>query len=555
MAGGTITRISLGNSSTVVEGSFEGFYENLTMNAGKENRFTAKVTNHGNPKEPKAGRYFVKGWWTNHKDQPIKRAVYGQLLRFHIEMDNKYTKPGDVVYFSLFDSDMRSFGNDVIKADDPIPLIHPNTKKPYIYEKVNNEHKLIIEFTTTDGLEQWTSQLDQDRIFELYFRCSYVNNGNTEHTELPYNFHDYLQLGAIVIDRYKMPGLNPQGTGIAEDLAYGMGSPYKPKHIYSQEVVAKYIKEYTEAGFDTDSHSDFANVEQKAIELEEIIITAERKSKGEKEYPPKAIIDNLRVEKTIIPIEEIIKQQEAQRVKNQKAIYTRENCYSTKYGIFSTGFDVKIFDNFSDDYLFWDFENTAELYFARGELQGNLERMIAKFRKNEGGIYEDEVLTEAIIKNPATIEYCQKVEDYIVEQLKSNFSKLENIEDKEPYFLVGKKFENNKRKHNKGFDKPAYIWKKDWNVLRGETIALNDIWATEIILKELVFKDEYHYKVKYEVTLWDHFGLNLSDMEKIFNLLPSVGETFVCWFILQHLRGYKPFITKITFEKEFKGSL
>ena len=44
-------------------------------------------------------------------------------------------------------------------------------------------------------------------------------------------------------------------------------------------------------------------------------------------------------------------------------------------------------------------------------------------------------------------------------------------------------------------------------------------------------------------------------MEKVFNIIPSVGETFVCWFILQHLRGYKPFITKIAFEKEFSGTL
>ena len=44
-------------------------------------------------------------------------------------------------------------------------------------------------------------------------------------------------------------------------------------------------------------------------------------------------------------------------------------------------------------------------------------------------------------------------------------------------------------------------------------------------------------------------------MEKIFNIIPSVGEIFVCWFILQHLIGYKPFITKITFERELIGSL
>ena len=89
----------------------------------------------------------------------------------------------------------------------------------------------------------------------------------------------------------------------------------------------------------------------------------------------------------------------------------------------------------------------------------------------------------------------------------------------------------------------------------GETIALNDIWATEIILKELNFKDKNSYSAKYQVILWDHFGLNLTDMEKVFNIIPSVGETFVCWFILQHLRGYKPFITKIAFEKEFSGTL
>ena len=56
-------------------------------------------------------------------------------------------------------------------------------------------------------------------------------------------------------------------------------------------------------------------------------------------------------------------------------------------------------------------------------------------------------------------------------------------------------------------------------------------------------------------TLWDHFGLDDDDMEKVFNIIPSVGETFVCWFILQHLRGYKPFVTKVTFEKAFKGNI
>lgn len=516
-----------------------------------------KIEREDSKKNPPAGIFFMKGWWTNHRDEPIKRAIYGQKLRFHIQMNKNFAQVGDIVYFGLYDCDRFAFGKDTVKKDDdPIPLEYEETKKPYEWAKVDKDYKVVLEFRLTTKLMANWSKLDQDGVFELYFRCSYNNREKKEHCALPFDKEDYLRLGTIVIDRYKMPGLNPEGTGIAEDMAYGFGYANPNKQIYTDEEINQYIKEYTERGFDINSQYEFANASPHIEYLTEIEVTAKHNSNSkekENNIPLRVAID-----KTYVAKPKILTTENIEKIKelNKKSIYSKEECYNTSYGFISTGLDTKIFDKiFSDDQLFWNFENTAELYFARGKLQENLERMIAKFRKNEGGIYEDEVLTEAIIKNPATIEYCQKVEDYIVEQLKSNFSKLENIEDKEPYFLVGKKFENNKRKHNKGFDKPAYIWKKDGNVLRGETIALNDIWATEIILKELVFKDEYHYKVKYEVTLWDHFGLNLSDMEKIFNVLPSVGETFVCWFILQHLRGYKPFITKITFEKEFKNSL
>ena len=44
-------------------------------------------------------------------------------------------------------------------------------------------------------------------------------------------------------------------------------------------------------------------------------------------------------------------------------------------------------------------------------------------------------------------------------------------------------------------------------------------------------------------------------MKKVFNIIPGIGEAFICWFILQHLRGYKPFITKVTFTQEFSGNL
>ena len=505
-----------------------------------------KIEREDSKKNPPASIFFIKGWWTNHRDEPIKRAIYGQELRFHIQMNKNFAQVGDIVYFGLYDCDRFVFGKDTVKKDDDhISLMYKKTKKPYEWAKVDKNYKVVLEFHLTAKLMNNWTKVDQDGIFELYFRCSYNNRGKKEHCALPFNKEDYLRLGTVVIDRYKMPGLNPEGTGIAEDMAYGFGYANPNKQIYTDGEISQYIKEYTERGFDINSHYQFANIEN---ESEGVTVVGKRKDKK----TLKEIISDYSYS-----IQELIERT------NKKAIYSEKECYSTSYKFISTGLDTKIFDKtFSNNQLFWDFENTAELYFARGKLQENLERMIAKFRRNEGGIYEDEVLTRGVLERDETADYCQKVEDYIAEQMKKSFSKLEDVEDKEPYFLVGKSYENNKGKRKdlgKAFDKPTYSYTPlllaPIKATDGLTISLNDIWGTEVILKEINFTDSKNYYAKYNVTLWDHFGLDIPDMEKIFNIIPSVGETFVCWFILQHLRGYKPFLTKITFKKEFKGSL
>jgi hypothetical protein len=81
-------------------------------------------------------------------------------------------------------------------------------------------------------------------------------------------------------------------------------------------------------------------------------------------------------------------------------------------------------------------------------------------------------------------------------------------------------------------------------------MQLNDIWATEIYLNQVTFNGD-EYVAKYEVTLWDHFGLDKPDMEKFY----YYGNGFRAWFLLQHLQGYKPFLTKMTFTQEFKGNI
>ena len=57
-----------------------------------------------------------------------------------------------------------------------------------------------------------------------------------------------------------------------------------------------------------------------------------------------------------------------------------------------------------------------------------------------------------------------------------------------------------------------------------------------------------HLGCNVHYTLYDHFGLDWADIRKHGDdhiPLPSTGNGFKAWYILQHYRSAKPFITKI----------
>ena len=491
-----------------------------------------KIEREDSKKNPPAGIFFMKGWWTNHRDEPIKRSIYGQKLRFHIQMNKNFAQVGDIVYFGLYDCDRFVFCKDTVKKDDDhIPLMYKKTKKPYEWAKVDKNYKVVLEFHLTAKLMNNWTKVDQDGIFELYFRCSYNNRGKKEHCALPFNKEDYLRLGTIVIDRYKMPGLNPEGTGIAEDMAYGFGYANPNKQIYTDGEISQYIKEYTERGFDINSHYQFANIEN---ESEGVTVVGKRKDKK----TLKEIISDYSYS-----IQELIERT------NKKAIYSIKE-------IEDLGKLTKMTSKEKDeDYLWVDFR-FLKSFLAWGKLSSVLDEIIDKFQRNEGGVFENEILTKSINESITTQDYCLKIEDYIAEYLKNHFNKLEELEDKEPYFeknegskkiYFNSKFSNRKLS-KKDFNRPKYEYSDVGNLMSGKTLSLNDIWATEIILKEILIENEKNYIARYQVILWDHFGLDKPDLEKFY----SYGAGFRAWFVLQHLKGYKPFINKISFERSFR---
>lgn len=165
------------------------------MYAGKENRFTARNTNHGTPKEARAGRYFVRGWWSTKEDgsDKINEALIGETVYFHLETN---AIPNErPVYVSLFDDDEKrsSEEQDQKKGSDRVPLYREGTKdfdpkNQSLYEIVRN-NKIVKEIYLGEYFG-WLASQEEDKTVELFFACSY----DGENVELPLAFADYLKV-------------------------------------------------------------------------------------------------------------------------------------------------------------------------------------------------------------------------------------------------------------------------------------------------------------------------------------------------------------------------
>jgi hypothetical protein len=230
--------------------------------------------------------------------------------------------------------------------------------------------------------------------------------------------------------------------------------------------------------------------------------------------------------------------------------------------------DEKVLDNL----LFEKFRRLAVNEFAIGgvffykylPMRKNIISMIEKFQRNEGGVYENEILTNYIKKHVSTKRYCDELVRYIKTKLKDNDGDVSKLEDNMAYWETKESEDNRKMVAKKSFFQPTYgtfssiediISGEKWeNTFVGATIALNDIWATEVTITEYDLNEcTRKYTGKFQVTLWDHFGLDVDDIK--WYKAAGYLECFMTWFILQHFRGYKPFITKITFDWKFSGDL
>lgn len=217
----------------------------------------------------------------------------------------------------------------------------------------------------------------------------------------------------------------------------------------------------------------------------------------------------------------------------------------------------------SDQELFNMLRDLVKLT-SRGKLELQNLNMINHLEQKKDSEYSNEVLTNEVFSREMTENFVKRIKNGFIDGIKEQEGNL-NIVHFEDHLL--------------SIPRPMFPLRDD--KLRGLTIALNDIWGFRVILENYSFnflKKECTAVLRYR--LFDHFGLDIDDIEsygsknKVLSKMGILGsileaitipydhqghplresgvasttangiaEGFCAWFILQHLRGYKPFVT------------
>jgi len=207
MARGKITRI-VGGSNTIECDQWSVYTDQFIAYAEKGSYFTAdEGTNIGKPKDPPpAGKYFVKGWWTDEDDKPITEAYIGDKVKFHLQMQNipeedkKRQVKMELRDFEEFSLLYYILGveTDKFKGYDKISInSFDNDGNVYTKEYWEIDSDQRIELKLVLGGESLIKLLSEehDRNLELYFRTSYTDHkSNIEVLHFPEMECDYLKV-------------------------------------------------------------------------------------------------------------------------------------------------------------------------------------------------------------------------------------------------------------------------------------------------------------------------------------------------------------------------
>ena len=167
--------------------------------------------------------------------------------------------------------------------------------------------------------------------------------------------------------------------------------------------------------------------------------------------------------------------------------------------------------------------------------------MFNHFLDGTGSVYRNSTLTQRAKNHSKTQEMVTKTKNIIIKYIKQYDGDIRS-------FYQNTAFQ--KELHD--VPNPYFSTKDDRS--NGLQICVNQVWGYSITLKNFrctgsTFSGTLSY------SLFDHFGLDDNDVEKIYGWT----QQFCAWYVLQHYKNckcaYKPFISYMDFDVSFSGSL
>ncbi|KON88550.1 hypothetical protein AF332_18215 [Sporosarcina globispora] len=211
-------------------------------------------------------------------------------------------------------------------------------------------------------------------------------------------------------------------------------------------------------------------------------------------------------------------------------------------------FHFQLLESYFPGILFDEFETMSTSLFSTGEMEDVVLDMIDHFEDGTGTSYSNQTLTKKASEHETTKDYVEFVKNALVDELKKNGGNLAALQ-----------FDKSTKETNEFYqyiqDNASYPTFSTWDDrIGGLTITVNDTWGNTISVKDFSVENN-HFKGVMHVRLYDHFGLDQPDVEKVYVNLAG----FRAWFVLQHHEDYdgeyKPFVTLMEMDIPFEGEL
>lgn len=181
-----------------------------------------------------------------------------------------------------------------------------------------------------------------------------------------------------------------------------------------------------------------------------------------------------------------------------------------------------------------DKELFADMYMlaGMGSLSGGRElltALIGHFKGSSGTPFSNAYMDQKLKEHPSFHTFVYQKDKGVLDNLKKQLKKvLGNI--KRVKLLQEGEIRSDRTKFNTLKDK-----------LNGMTLAVDDTSAYEVYVDDYKLTAPNTFSCNLRIIVYDNYGLDAEDVAKYGTI-----AGFRAWYVLQHVRGYKPFLTKMT---------